>query len=131
MFVTRSCLVLSCAVLAACAATPIEPQFRSYDLHLHHPSDYATYMMVSPGAQGAKLPKLRHIESRDFSEYMRAATGCVVNATREITPLGNARTPAGYMVPIVCAPMVNPATLRVVPDDGLTLSDDGRDRSDP
>ena len=88
--------------VTACGSASDEPRFRSYDLKLTHPSPYSTYMSVSPGARGADLPRLRHIGSRGFSEYMRDSTGCVVDTSRPASVMGHKRMPAGYMVPIMC-----------------------------
>jgi len=115
------CIV--CLLLAACSPASVEPQYRGFDLHLHHPSHYATYMMVSPGIQGADLPKPREIESRAFSEYLRAETGCVLNSAQDVTPLGSRQTPAGYMVPIVCAPLADEANLTVIEDTNQSVAD--------
>lgn len=88
--------------LVACERTDAEPKFRSFDLNLVHPSQNSTYIGVSPGTPKADLPRLRHLKTGDFSEYLREKTGCVVDRTRETHVIGRKRTPAGYMVPIVC-----------------------------
>lgn len=50
----------------------------------------------------ADLPRVRHLKSNDFGEFLRAKTGCVIDGTRSTYVLGRKRTPAGYMVPIIC-----------------------------
>ncbi len=99
---TAKLLLLAVAVTAGCAQKSDEPQFRSYDLSLIHPAPYATYIQVSPGSRSADLPRLRELDGRDFSRYLRESTGCVYDSNREIFPLGSKRAPAGYIVPIKC-----------------------------
>lgn len=88
--------------LAACGNTNAEPQFRSFDLNLVHPSQKSTYISVTPGSQNADLPRVRLLKSKDFSEYLRAKTGCAVDQSRATYVIGQKRAPAGYMVPINC-----------------------------
>lgn len=94
--------IFGALALCACGKVPVEPQFRSFDLNLVHPSQNSTYMSVTPGSPKADLPRLRHLKSSDFSEYLREKTGCVVDQSRTTHVVGKKRTPAGYMVPIVC-----------------------------
>lgn len=88
--------------LAACGTTDSEPQFRSFDLNLVHPSQKSTYIGVTPGSPKADLPRVRHLKTKDFSEYLRAKTGCAVDQSRATYVIGQKRAPAGYMVPINC-----------------------------
>lgn len=88
--------------LVGCGHTETEPQFRSYDLNLVHPSQKSTYIGVTPGSAKADLPRLRHLKTRDFSEYLRDKTGCAVDRSRATYVIGQKRAPAGYMVPINC-----------------------------
>lgn len=90
------------ALLSACARAPDTPTFRSFDLDVAHPSPYATFVAVSPGASGAKLPGLNQLKSRDFNRYLVALIGCSVDPYGETHVIGDRRIPAGYMVPIVC-----------------------------
>ena len=98
----KHALVLSTLVVSACASGEGQPQFRSFDLELVHTSPYSTYIGVAAGSQGAKLPRLRQLDSREFSKFLRDKIGCVYDHAREIHALGSDRVPAGYMVPIVC-----------------------------
>ena len=45
---------------------------------------------------------LRKLDNRAFNRFLRDRIGCVYDASREITPIGSARLPAGYMVPVQC-----------------------------
>lgn len=96
------CSLLIAMIVAGCAQESSEPQFRSFDLNLTHPSPYSTYIEVSPGDRAADLPRLRALDSRGFSEYLRESVGCVYDDSRDIFPLGSKRIPAGYIVPIRC-----------------------------
>ncbi len=102
MISVRQLVYPALLVVAACSEAPEEPSFRSYDLTLSHPSPYASYLSVSPGSRGAGLPRMRQIKSRNFSEYLRSSTGCVVDMSRSTMAMGHKRMPAGYMVPVVC-----------------------------
>lgn len=88
--------------LSGCAKESGSPQFRAYDLNVSHPSTYSTFVAVSPGARGEKLPKLKELRSREFNTYLRDLIGCTVRADGEVFSVGNIRDPAGYMVPIAC-----------------------------
>ncbi len=102
MVTARLFAALLCLMLTACAETPEEPQFRAHDLELRHPSKYANYISVAPGTYDAALPRPRQIKSRGFSRYLREATGCVMDPSRDMAVLGHKTMPAGYMVPVVC-----------------------------
>lgn len=95
-------LVVSAFVVSACASNEETSQFRTFDLELVHTSPYSTYIGVGSGAQGAELPRLRQLDSKEFSEYLRDEIGCVYDQGREIHAFGSDRAPAGYMIPIVC-----------------------------
>lgn len=98
----RTCVFLALCVAAGCAGQDAEPQFRSYDLKLTHPTRYATYITVAPGTRDARMPRFRELDSRAFSRYLRESIGCVYDTRRDIFPLGSKRVPAGYVVPITC-----------------------------
>jgi hypothetical protein len=92
-------------LLAGCTSSPVsrsDVEYRNYDLELVHPSPYATYIQVMPGSLGADMPRLRKLDNRAFNRFLRDRIGCVYDASREITPIGSARLPAGYMVPVQC-----------------------------
>lgn len=89
-------------MLSGCGQRSNEPKFRSYDLEVTHTSKFSTFVAVSPGARGEKLPRLRELETRDFNRYLRDLIGCTVAAEHETFVVGNAKDPAGYMVPIRC-----------------------------
>ncbi|MEX0286193.1 MAG: hypothetical protein AB3N23_16425 [Paracoccaceae bacterium] len=88
--------------LTACASEPVEPQFRAFDLQLTQPSPTSHYLQVTPGRRGADMPRPRHLQSKAFSEYLRDATGCAMDATRTTTYLGHKKAPAAFMVPVIC-----------------------------
>ena len=88
--------------LSGCTSERDEPQFRSFDLELIHPSPYSTYIGVAPGSRGADVPRLGQLDSKGFSEFLRDSIGCSLDGSREIYQLGHKRKPAGYMVPISC-----------------------------
>ena len=90
------------AAVSACSQPDRAPSFRSFDLEVSHPSPYATFMSVAPGAQGARLPRVRQLNSRDFNTYLRDLTGCSVDQARPTHIIGHKKAPAGYMVPIIC-----------------------------
>ncbi len=94
--------ILFSLLLSACGKSSDTPTFRSYDLKVFHPSQYSTFVAVSPGARGEKLPKLGDLESRDFNRFLRELIGCTVAADQETFVVGNAKDPAGYMVPVRC-----------------------------
>lgn len=89
-------------IVSACGQSEDTPTFRSYDLNVSHPSPYATFIAVSPGARGERLPGLRQLNSRDFNRYLRDLIGCTVDPERKTHVIGDTRVPAGYMVPIRC-----------------------------
>lgn len=88
--------------VCACAQPNDEPAFRSFDLNVSHPSPYATFIAVSPGARGERLPGMRQLNSRDFNRFLRGLIGCTVDPDRKTHVIGDARVPAGYMIPIRC-----------------------------
>lgn len=104
--ILRWLAALACAGLTpACGSPPVEPAaFRSYDLQVTHPAPYATYVAVAPGATGARLPRLRELNSRAFNRYLMARIGCSVDPHVDTHVVGDPRVPAGYMVPISCLP---------------------------
>lgn len=93
--------LLAVLILPACAERAQTPT-RGYHLDLTHPSPFATYMRVSPGASGGDLPTMTQMRTMGFSNYMRARTGCAVNTAQPVSALGNAHAPSAYMVPISC-----------------------------
>lgn len=100
-FASVSFILLS-LLLSACGKSGDTPEFRSYELEVFHPSPYSTFVAVSPGARGQKLPTLKELETRDFNRYLRDLIGCTVAQDQEAYVVGNVRDPAGYMVPIKC-----------------------------
>ena len=101
----RSVLPLALAgLLTACGQPAPQTAFRSYDLQLRHPAPYATYVAVAPGTTGARLPRLRELNSRAFNRYLMAEIGCSVDPHIDTHVVGDPRVPAGYMVPISCLP---------------------------
>lgn len=101
----RSALLPAALALAACSVSPQPtqpPQFRSFDLKLTHPSPNSTYLLVTPGLRGGDLPRPRQIESRGFARYLRNTTGCAVDPSVPPTVMGDARMPAGYIIPVLC-----------------------------
>ncbi len=94
--------VLACLSVAACSQPEPEPTFRSFDLKVSHPSPYATFVSVSPGARGEKLPRVRQLNSKAFNEYLRDLIGCSVDQGRHTHIIGHKKAPAGYMIPITC-----------------------------
>ena len=90
-------------VLAGCSQPDNTPRFRSYDLKVEHPSPYSTFVSISPGTRGASVPRIKELSSGDFNQYLRHMTGCTVKPDATLHPIGNAQTPAGYMVPVACS----------------------------
>ena len=90
------------AMLAACGTRDAAPQFRGFDLTLSHPHPRSTYMLVTASDSGAKLPRLRQIQSTDFARFFRHSTGCAPDAGKDVAVLGTSSAPAGYMVPFIC-----------------------------
>ena len=90
-------------VLAGCSQQDDTPRFRSYDLRVDHPSPYSTFVSVSPGTRGASVPRIKELSSEDFNLYLRHMTGCTVKDDAILHPIGNAKNPAGYMVPVACS----------------------------
>lgn len=88
--------------LSGCSAPEAEPTFRSFDLDVTHPSPYATFVAVSPGVQGARMPRERQLKSKAFNAYLRDMTGCAIDQGRQMHVIGHKKAPAGYMVPILC-----------------------------
>lgn len=95
-------LPLVLGTVMGCADQNSAPQFRSYQLHVFHPSPHSTFIGVAPRGQGEALPRLEELNSRDFNKYLRDLIGCTVQADAESFPIGNERDPSGYMVPISC-----------------------------
>ncbi|WP_223421762.1 hypothetical protein [Tateyamaria pelophila] len=100
--IASALVVSACVSLSACSQPDSKPKFRSFDLDVSHPSPYATFLAVAPGANGARLPRMRQLNSKDFNTYLRDLTGCAVDQTRETHVIGHKKAPAGYMVPIIC-----------------------------
>ncbi|QGX97362.1 hypothetical protein EI983_03325 [Roseovarius faecimaris] len=98
----RFLLSTTVALMAGCSTVPNGPVARSYDLSFVHPAPHASYIQVTPGSPGAALPAPQEITSRDFALYLRANTGCTVDAARRASVIGSHTVPAGYMVPIAC-----------------------------
>ncbi|MEM6577455.1 MAG: hypothetical protein AAF678_03110 [Pseudomonadota bacterium] len=102
----RSMVGLALAGLAsACGQQAVDQAaFRGYDLQVTHPAPYSTYVAVAPGTRGARLPRLRELNSRAFNRYLMAEIGCSVDPHIDTHVVGDPRVPAGYMVPISCVP---------------------------
>ena len=89
-------------VLAGCGAGRGHGKFKKLDLAVHHPSQYSNYMLIMPGSSQGRLPTLNDIHGAKFSRYLQSQTGCVRDALRSTTTLGDPDAPAGYVLPIAC-----------------------------
>lgn len=98
----RLLLSTTTIILAGCGTAPEAPAARSYDLNFAHPSPHASYIQVTPGSPGAPLPAPQEIISPHFARYLRASTGCTLDAARLASVIGSHAVPAGYMLPIAC-----------------------------
>lgn len=102
MLKARYIFPLAIAGLSACSKATDVQQNRDFDVAITQTAPYATSLLVAPTELGADMPKLNQISSRKFALYFRSRTGCVVDTSRNIFPLGGERVPAGYIVPTIC-----------------------------
>ena len=91
-------------VLAGCSGGTRNsvPDSGSYNLAFSDPAPYSTYLKVSAAVPGTRLPGVRYMKSRRFSNYLTSQTGCAVNTAYPISVLGSKKAPSGYMVPVSC-----------------------------